>query len=29
MNRSSYFCPVCQPVPRRRRTPVRSVVPAD
>ena len=20
MNRSSYFCPVCQPVPRRRRT---------
>lgn len=24
MNRSSYFCPVCQPVPRRRRTPVRS-----
>jgi formamidopyrimidine-DNA glycosylase len=21
MNRSSYFCPVCQPVPRRRRTP--------
>ncbi len=19
MNRSSYFCPVCQPVPRRRR----------
>ncbi|WP_244932236.1 bifunctional DNA-formamidopyrimidine glycosylase/DNA-(apurinic or apyrimidinic site) lyase [Nocardioides sp. W7] len=25
MNRSSYFCPVCQPVPRQRRTPVRSV----
>jgi formamidopyrimidine-DNA glycosylase len=27
MNRSSYFCPVCQPVPRRRRTPLvpRSV----
>ena len=25
MNRSSYFCPVCQPVPRRRRT-VRSGV---
>ena len=23
MNRSSYFCPVCQPVPRRRRTPIR------
>ncbi|MBZ5737063.1 bifunctional DNA-formamidopyrimidine glycosylase/DNA-(apurinic or apyrimidinic site) lyase [Nocardioides mangrovi] len=22
MNRSSYFCPVCQPVPRRRRTTV-------
>ncbi len=21
MNRSSYFCPVCQPAPRRRRTP--------
>ncbi|WP_295660508.1 bifunctional DNA-formamidopyrimidine glycosylase/DNA-(apurinic or apyrimidinic site) lyase [uncultured Nocardioides sp.] len=21
MNRSSYFCPVCQPVPRRRRAP--------
>ena len=28
MNRSSYFCPVCQPVPRRRRTP-RSRVAAD
>jgi formamidopyrimidine-DNA glycosylase len=25
MNRSSYFCPVCQPAPRRRRTP--SVMP--
>ncbi|HTW17948.1 MAG TPA: bifunctional DNA-formamidopyrimidine glycosylase/DNA-(apurinic or apyrimidinic site) lyase [Nocardioides sp.] len=23
MNRSSYFCPVCQPVPRRRRTTAR------
>ncbi len=22
MNRSSYFCPVCQPAPRRRRSPV-------
>jgi formamidopyrimidine-DNA glycosylase len=22
MNRSSFFCPVCQPVPRRRRTPL-------
>jgi formamidopyrimidine-DNA glycosylase len=22
MNRSSYFCPTCQPAPRRRRTPV-------
>ena len=29
MNRSSYFCPVCQPVPRRRRTPVRTTAPAD
>jgi len=28
MNRSSYFCPVCQPVPRRRRVP-RQPVPAD
>jgi formamidopyrimidine-DNA glycosylase len=28
MNRSSYFCPVCQPVPRRRRTPVPPSVPA-
>ena len=28
MNRSSYFCPTCQPVPRRRRDrPVPSVVP--
>ncbi|MFC6342940.1 bifunctional DNA-formamidopyrimidine glycosylase/DNA-(apurinic or apyrimidinic site) lyase, partial [Nocardioides hankookensis] len=25
MNRSSYFCPVCQPVPRKRRTPARPV----
>ncbi|WP_248582373.1 bifunctional DNA-formamidopyrimidine glycosylase/DNA-(apurinic or apyrimidinic site) lyase [Nocardioides sp. InS609-2] len=24
MNRSSYFCPVCQPVPRRRRTATAS-----
>ena len=24
MNRSSFFCPVCQPVPRRRRQPVAS-----
>jgi formamidopyrimidine-DNA glycosylase len=24
MNRSSYFCPRCQPVPRRRRSPVRG-----
>jgi formamidopyrimidine-DNA glycosylase len=24
MNRSSYFCPVCQPVPRRRRAPVAT-----
>ncbi len=22
MNRSSFFCPVCQPPPRRRRTPI-------
>jgi formamidopyrimidine-DNA glycosylase len=29
MNRSSYFCPVCQPVPRRRRAPVPRVVAAD
>ncbi len=27
MNRSSFFCPVCQPVPRVRRTPLRAVVP--
>ena len=27
MNRSSYFCPVCQPVPRRRRTAVQRAVP--
>ncbi len=26
MNRSSYFCPVCQPPPRRRRPPTRSAV---
>jgi formamidopyrimidine-DNA glycosylase len=25
MNRSSYFCPVCQPVPRRRRAPAVRV----
>ena len=25
MNRSSYFCPVCQPVPRRPRAAVRAV----
>jgi len=24
MNRSSYFCARCQPVPRARRTPVRA-----
>jgi formamidopyrimidine-DNA glycosylase len=29
MNRSSYFCPVCQPVPRRRRALVPRVVAAD
>jgi formamidopyrimidine-DNA glycosylase len=29
MNRSSYFCPVCQPVPRRRRAPVPSAVAPD
>jgi formamidopyrimidine-DNA glycosylase len=29
MNRSSYFCPVCQPVPRRRRAPIPRVVAAD
>lgn len=27
MNRSSYFCPVCQPTPRRRRTPQLLPVP--
>jgi formamidopyrimidine-DNA glycosylase len=27
MNRSSFFCPVCQPVPRRRRVPVPQVPP--
>ncbi|GAB6983871.1 bifunctional DNA-formamidopyrimidine glycosylase/DNA-(apurinic or apyrimidinic site) lyase [Nocardioides pyridinolyticus] len=25
MNRSSFFCPVCQPVPRRRRTPAQAL----
>jgi formamidopyrimidine-DNA glycosylase len=25
MNRSSYFCPVCQPVPRRRRTQAQAL----
>ena len=29
MNRSSYFCPVCQPVPRRRRTAVPKAMAAD
>ena len=29
MNRSSYFCPVCQPVPRRRRTAVAKALPSD
>ena len=30
MNRSSYFCPVCQPAPRRRRvTPARAVPAID
>jgi formamidopyrimidine-DNA glycosylase len=29
MNRSSYFCPVCQPVPRRRRAPVPRAVAPD
>ena len=29
MNRSSYFCPVCQPVPRRRRAVSPKSVPAD
>jgi formamidopyrimidine-DNA glycosylase len=28
MNRSSYFCPVCQPVPRRRRLPVATPAPS-
>jgi len=27
MNRSSYFCPVCQPSPRRRRTPATRALP--
>lgn len=27
MNRSSYFCPVCQPAPRRRRTPRPAAIP--
>jgi formamidopyrimidine-DNA glycosylase len=27
MNRSSYFCPVCQPAPRRRRTPLTPGLP--
>ncbi|WP_134767353.1 bifunctional DNA-formamidopyrimidine glycosylase/DNA-(apurinic or apyrimidinic site) lyase [Nocardioides sp. 1609] len=27
MNRSSYFCPRCQPVPRRRRVPTPAVTP--
>ena len=29
MNRSSYFCPVCQPVPRRRRVAVPKALAAD
>ena len=29
MNRSSYFCPVCQPAPRRRRTVPRAVALPD
>jgi formamidopyrimidine-DNA glycosylase len=29
MNRSSYFCPKCQPAPRRRRIPSRGVPVAD
>ncbi len=29
MNRSSYFCPVCQPVPRRRRVAVPRALAAD
>ena len=27
MNRSSYFCPTCQPVPRRRRVPEPGIGP--
>jgi formamidopyrimidine-DNA glycosylase len=27
MNRSSFFCPVCQPVPRRRRPPLAQALP--
>jgi len=30
MNRSSYFCPVCQPAPRKRRTLVTpDIAPPD
>ena len=29
MNRSSYFCPVCQPVPRRRRAAVPKALATD
>jgi formamidopyrimidine-DNA glycosylase len=29
MNRSSYFCPVCQPVPRKRRPVVRTLPTPD
>jgi formamidopyrimidine-DNA glycosylase len=29
MNRSSYFCPVCQPAPRRRRAAVPRPAPPD
>ncbi|MEP7738757.1 bifunctional DNA-formamidopyrimidine glycosylase/DNA-(apurinic or apyrimidinic site) lyase [Nocardioides sp. 31GB23] len=29
MNRSSYFCPRCQPAPRRRRVPAPVVAPPD
>jgi formamidopyrimidine-DNA glycosylase len=29
MNRSSYFCPVCQPAPRRRRVAIPQRLPAD
>jgi formamidopyrimidine-DNA glycosylase len=28
MNRSSFFCPVCQPVPRTRRPPLTQALPA-